>query len=90
MKPDLVTPERMLLRWGENCLYHCTMAYRIAQEPHNKRNLYRKITTDQQSMEKKTHKNEGEKNVEKVWRETATEIEEKTERRKTYRIRRRT
>lgn len=41
-------------------------------------------------MEKKTHKNEGEKNVEKVWRETATEIEEKTERRKTYRIRRRT
>lgn len=53
------------------------MAYRIAQEPHNKRNLYRKITTDQQSMEKKTHKNEGEKNVEKVWRETATEIEEK-------------
>lgn len=28
-------------------------------------------------MEKKTHKNEGEKNVEKVWRETATEIEEK-------------
>lgn len=77
MKPDLVTPERMLLRWGENCLYHCIMAYRIAQQPHNKHNHYRKITTQQTNSRWKKNENEvEEKNVEKCGEE-AIEMERK-------------
>lgn len=59
MKPDLVTPERMLLRWGENCLYHCILAYRTAQQQHNKHTTTTENnnTADQQSMKTKQAKN---------------------------------
>lgn len=36
VKPDLMTPERMLLRWGENCPFHRLMAYRTARQRHQK------------------------------------------------------
>lgn len=79
MKPDLVTPERMLLRWGENCLYHCIMAYRIAQQPHNKHNHYRKITTQQTNSRWKKNENEVEKKNVKVWRRSNRDGEKKAD-----------
>lgn len=54
----------MLLRWGENCLFHCILAYRTAQEQHNKHNHHRKRTT-QHTVNKK--ENEAEKKCDLYW-----------------------
>jgi len=73
VKPDLVTPERMLLRWGENCLYHCIMAYRTAQQQHNKHNHYRKQQRNTQTVDggkkKKKKKKKRMRWEKKTWRE---------------------
>lgn len=54
VKPDLLTLEKMLLRWGENCLFHCTRAYRTAQEQHNK-HQHRRNTTTHHRVNKKEY-----------------------------------